>query len=87
MVWGRLVVRLGMISSHEDMVTRTLVVTCADSSTQNSSTNNTLTVTIIQLISWPQKGLPHPLSIILLIDKLTRTLMKCSSKQIVVMCR
>ena len=87
MVWGRLVVRLGMISSHDDMVTRTMEVSCTNSTTCHTKSSNTLTVTMIQLISWPQQGLPHPLSIVLLIDQITRTLMKCSSKQIVVMCR
>ena len=63
MVWGRLVVKLGRIDSHGDIVTRKMEVTCVDTATQHSKSTNTLIVTMIQLISWPQQGLPHPTSL------------------------
>ena len=85
MVWGRLVVKLGMIDSHGDIVTRKMEVTCVDTATDKST--NTLIVTMIQLISWPQQGLPHPASITSLTNKITHILMKCSSKLIAVICR
>ena len=85
MVWGRLVVKLGRIDSHGDIVTRKMEVTCVDTATDKST--NTLIVTMIQLISWPQQGLPHPTAITSLTNKITKILMRCCSKQIVVMCR
>ena len=87
MVWGRLVVKLGRIDSHGDIVTRKMEVTCVDTATQHSKSTNTLIVTMIQLISWPQQGLPHPVAITSLTNKITNILMRCSSKLIVVMCR
>ena len=85
MVLGRLVVKLGRIDSHGDIVTRKMEVTCVDSATDKST--NTLIVTMIQLISWPQQGLPHPAAIISLADILTNSLIRSSSKKTVVVCR
>ena len=84
MVCGKLRVRLRLVSSHGDTVTKKMEVTSVE---HDSNTTNLLIVTMIQLISWPQQGLPHPTAITSLINKVTSTLMKCPSKKIVVMCR
>ena len=81
---GKLRVRLRLVSSLGDTVTRKMEVTSVD---HDSNTTNMLIVTMIQLISWPQQGLPHPTAITSLIDKVTSTLIKCPYKKIVVMCR
>ena len=83
MVYGRLRVKLGQVNSHGDIVVRKMEVTTED----KSRSTNPLIVTMIQLISWPQQGLPHPTSIMSLIDHLTVAQMRSSSKQTVVMCR
>ena len=84
MVCGKLRVRLRLVSSLGDTVTRKMEVTSVD---YKSNSTNMLIVTMIQLTSWQQQGLPHPTTITSLIDKVTSTLMKCPSKKIVVMCR
>ena len=83
-MYGRLRVRLGQVNSHGDIVVRKMEVTTED---DESNSTNPLRVTMIQLISWPQQGLPPPKSILSLIDHLTVTQMKSSSKETVVMCR
>ena len=83
MVYGRLRVRLGQVNSHGDIVVRKMEVTTKD----KSRPTNPLIVTMIQQISWPQQGLPHPKSIMSLIEHLTVAQMRSSSKQTVVMCR
>ena len=75
--------RLGQVNSHGDIVVRKMEVTTED----KSRSTNPLIVTMIQLISWPQQGFPHPTSIMSLIDHLTVAQMRSSSKQTVVMCR
>ena len=74
--------RLGQVNSHGDIVVRKMEVT-----TEDKSRSNPLIVTMIQQISWPQQGLPHPKSIMSLIEHLTVAQMRSSSKQTVVMCR
>ena len=63
--------------SHDDIVVRKMEVTTE----VKSRSTNPLIVTMIQLISWPQQGLPHPTSIMSLIDHLTVAQMRSSSKQ------
>ena len=82
MVCGRLTVKLVKVRGHGDIVERKMEV-----KKHKSVSTNILTVKMIQLISWPFKGLPHPSAMISLINKLTNTLMSLSSKQTVVMCR
>ena len=82
MVCGRLRVRLRLVNSHGNIVVRKMEVT-----TVEKTPTNALIVTMIQLISWPQQGLPHPSSITSVIDHLTVAQMRSSSKQTVVMCR
>ena len=81
---GKRRVRLKLVNTHGDTVTRKMEVTSVD---YKSSSTNTISVTMIQLTSWPQHGLPHPTAITSLTDKVTPILMKCPSKMIVVMCR
>ena len=87
MVCGRLRVKLGQVMSHEDTVERMIEVTTVEEIAHQRAARNTLNITMIQLISWPQQGLPHPSSIISVIDHLTVAQMRSSSKQTVVMCR
>ena len=81
MVCGKLRARLRVVSSHGDTVTRKKEIAIVD---YKSSSTNTISVTMMELISWPQQGLPHPTAITSLIDKVTHILMKCPSKKIVV---
>ena len=76
-----------LVNSHGDMVVRKLEVTITEWSTYQSNSTNTLIVNMLQLLSWPQHGLPHPTSIVSLVEQLTMAQMRSSSKQTVVMCR
>ena len=87
MVCGMLRVRLGQVNSDGDIVERKMEVTNVENTVHQSTSTNTLTVTMIQLISWPQQGLPHFTFITSVIDYLTVAQMRSSSKQTVVMCR
>ena len=80
---GGLRVRLTREDSCGDIVERKMEVIAVD----HSKSSSKLTVNMIQLISWPEQGLPHPSAITSLINRLTNTLWTCSSKQTVVMCR
>ena len=80
MVYGRLKVRLGEENSCGDIVERKMSV-------DHSKSSSKLTVNMVQLISWPKQGLPHPSAITSLIERLTNILRTCYSKQTVVMCR
>ena len=84
---GRLRVRLGQVNSHDDMVVRKLEVTIIEGTTYQPKPPNTLIVTMLQLLSWPQHGLPNPMSILSLIEQLTIAQMRSSSQHTVVMCR
>ena len=44
-------------------------------------------VTLLQLTSWPMRGLANSKAILSLIDQLTNAQMKSSAKRTVVMCR
>ena len=87
MMCGRLSVRLVQVNSHGDMVVRKLEVTITGGTGHRPMSTNALIVNMIQLLSWPQNGLPHPTSILSLIEELTIAQMRSSSKQTVVMCR
>ena len=84
MVCGRLRVKLARVKAHSDIVQRKMEVTVTEDTTTHSQS---LIVNTLQLISWPREGLPHPKSIILLMEKLTGALMKSTTKKTVVMCR
>ena len=86
-VWGGLKVGLKQVYTHEDIVVREVEVNPVDRTAHQSESKSTLIVTVIQLISWPQQGLPHPSSITSVIDHLIAAQMRSSSKQTVVMCR
>jgi protein tyrosine phosphatase len=81
MVCGRLSVRLVKVRGHGDILERRMEV-----KEHKSVSTNILVVKMIQLMSWPLEGLPHPTAIISLIKKLTNTLMSLRSKQTVIMC-
>ena len=81
-MYGGLRVRLTREDSCGDIVERKMEVISVD-----HSKSSKLTVNMIQLISWPMQGLPHPSAITSLIERLTNTLWTYSSKQTVVMCR
>ena len=91
-VYGRLRVKLGLLNSHGDIAVRKMEVTTVveDKSWQAVHVEmpaNSLVVTMIQLTSWPEQGLPHPTSITSLADHLTNAQMRSSTKQTVVMCK
>ena len=81
-MYGGLRVRLTREDSCVDIVERKMEVIAVD-----HSKSSKLIVNMIQLISWPKQGLPHPSAVTSLIERLTNTLWTCSSKQTVVMCR
>ena len=84
---GKFRVRLRLVNSHGDIIVRKMEVTTLEKTSNQPKTTITSIVTMIQLISWPQQGLPHPSSITSVIDHLTVAQMRSSSKQTVVMCR
>ena len=91
-VYGRLRVKLSLLNSHGDIAVRKMEVTTVveDKSWQAvhvEMPTNSLVVTMIQLTSWPEQGLPHPTSITSLSDHLTNAQMRSSTKQTVVMCK
>ena len=87
MVCGMLRVRLRQVNTDGDIVERKMEVTTVEETAHQSETTKILIVTMIQLISWPKQGLPHPSSITSVIGHLTVAQMRSSSKQTVVMCR
>ena len=82
MVCGRLSVRLLKVRGHGDIMERKLEVNAVEDPSQK-----TLVVNTLQLMSWPKGELPHTQSIITLLQMLTGTLMKSTSKKSVIMCR
>ena len=83
--------KLSLLNSHGDIAVRKMEVTTVveDKSWQavHVEPANSLVVTMIQLTSWPEQGLPHPTSITSLADHLTNAQMRSSTKQTVVMCK
>ena len=74
MVCGRLRVRLVKVRGHSDIVERNMEIK------ESQFISNILSVKLMQLISWPLQGLPHPSAIVSLVYRLTNTLMSLSSK-------
>ena len=79
---GKLTVNLQSVKTLGDIVTRHLNM--VDGS---AALNQAKRVTMLQLTSWPMKGLPHTSAVLSLIEKLTAAQMKSSNKRTIVMCR
>ena len=83
MMYEGLKVKLVDENSCGDIIERKMEVIDVD----HSKSSSKLTINMVQLISWPKQGLPHPSAITSLIERLTNILRRCNSKQTVVMCR
>ena len=79
---GKLTVKLLSVKTDCDIVIRKLEV--VEGAVYLSRPHR---VTVLQLTSWPVKGLPHPTAVISLIDHLTNTQMRSSTRRTVVICR
>ena len=79
---GKLTVKLLSVKYYGDIIIRKLEV--VEGAVQLSKQH---IVTVLQLMSWPMKGLPHPTAVISLIDHLTNAQMRSSTRRTVVMCR
>ena len=79
---GKLTVKLLSVKYYGDIIIRKLEV--VEGAVQLSKQH---IVTVLQLTSWPMKGLPHPTAVISLIDHLTNAQMRSSTRRTVVMCR
>ena len=79
---GKLTVNLQSVKTLGDIVTRHLNI--MDGS---ATLNQAKRVTMLQLTSWPMKGLPHTSAVLSLIEKLTAAQMKSTNKQTIIMCR
>ena len=86
-MYGKLRVKLQLVTSHGDIVVRKMEVLENSTHSKQAKPVNTLSVTLIQLMSWPEQELPHPRPILSLIDHLTNAQMSSSTKHTVVMCR
>jgi len=86
-VYGKLRVKLQLVTSHGDIVVRKMEVVEDTPQPWEAKPVNSLSVTLIQLTSWPEQELPHPTAILSLIDHLTNAQMSSSTKRTVVMCR
>lgn len=84
-VCGRLRVTLQRVTSHGDCVVRSLEV--VEDKLESKIVSQLLTVTQMQLTSWPVHGLPHTSAVLSLIDHLTMAQRSSSGKPTVVMCR
>ena len=87
MAYGKLIVRLQLVTSHGDIVVRKMEVLENSTNSKQAKQVNTLSVTLMQLTSWPEQELPHPTAILSLIDQLTNAQMSSPNKRTVVMCR
>ena len=83
MMYEGLKVKLIEENSCGDIIERKMEVIAVD----HFKSSSKLTINMVQLISWPKQGLPHPSAITSLIERLTNILRRCDSKQTVVMCR
>ena len=81
-MYGRLTVKLVSVTTQDDIVIRRLEVMEGA-----ARLNKPHMVTLLQLTSWPMRGLPNSTAIISLIDQLTNAQMKSSAKRTIVMCR
>ena len=84
-VYGRLRVTLQRATSHGDCVLRRMQL--AEDKPKPKMASQPLTVTQVQLTSWPVQGLPHPSAVLSLVDHLSQAQRSSSSKPTVVMCR
>ena len=83
-MYGKLKVKLEQVKDHKDILFRRMEIT-EDKS--GSSLSKPLKVVLLQLMSWPEQGLPHPVPTLSLIDYLSKSQMSTSTKHTVVMCR
>ena len=81
-VYCKLTVTLKRQSFYSDITEWTLEVT----ETEEMSTSQKM-VTLLQLTSWPIDELPHPSSILSLIDLLGKAQRSSPSRHTVIMCR
>ena len=81
-MYGKLTVKLLSVKTCGDIVVRRLEVVGG-----GGQLSEPRVVTLLQLTSWPMKGLPHPTAILSLIDHLTNAQMRSSSRRTVIMCR
>ena len=86
-MYGKLSVELKAVTSHGDTVLRRMEVAEKKLKDGQAEPTKTLPVTQLQLLSWAEQGLPHPMAILSLIDHLTSAQMSSSTKHTVVMCR
>ena len=81
-MYGRLTVKLVSVTTQDDIVIRRLEVMEGA-----APLNKPHMVTLLQLTSWPMRGLPNSTAVLSLVDQLTNAQMKSSAKQTIVMCR
>ena len=81
-VHGKLSITLISVETNSDIVIRKMQI--LEGSAQLYKPN---IVTLLQLTSWPMKGLPLTATILTLINELTVAQMRASKKQTVIMCR
>ena len=83
-MYGKLKVKLEQVKDHKDILFRRMEIT-EDKS--GSFLSKPLKVILLQLMSWPEQGLPQPSAILSLVDHLSKSQMSTSTKHTVVMCR
>ena len=81
-VYGKLTVKLVSVTTQDDIVIRRLEVMEG-----TARLNKPHMVTLLQLTSWPMRGLPNSTAVLSLVDQLTNAQMKSSAKRTIVMCR
>ena len=81
-VHGKLSITLISVETTSDIVIRKMQILEGPSQLYKPNI-----VTLIQLMSWPMKGLPLATTILTLINELTVAQMRASKKQTVIMCR
>ena len=82
-VYGKLKVALKRLNSHGDIMEWRLEVGEAE----GKDTSPHRRITLLQLTSWSLQELPHPSSILCLVDMLSRTQRISPSKHTIIMCR
>jgi netrin-G3 ligand len=80
-VYGKLTVKLVSVTTQDDIVIRRLEVMEGA-----ARLNKPHMVTLLQLTSWPMRGLPNSTAVLSLVDQLTNAQMKSSAKRTIVMC-
>ena len=81
-VYGKLRVGVKRVSSHGDIIERKLEV----EETEGKGGVQKV-VTLLQLTSWPPGELPHPTSILAVVDLLSKAQRATPGKHTVIMCR